>query len=122
MQRLRHGPEIRLDAGGERSRQPQRDGDALWRQPHDLTARRGGAEHAKSRRRVPSFLVVVQMHAAADARLGLKAGDEGSDECASVNLPGVRQREQRRQQSARTDAHPLSCSRRHSPAHATPCR
>ena len=91
-------PKFALMLAASEAASPSADGDALWRQPHDLTARRGGAEHAQSRRRVPAFLVMVRMHAAADARLGLKAGDEGSDECASVNLRKSAEREQRRQQ------------------------
>jgi len=69
--------------------------------PHQPAARRGGAEHAQGRGRVPALFVMVKIDAAGDPRLGLEAGDVGADEILSAAVEHLTEREQRRDQRRR---------------------
>ena len=71
------------------------------RQSQQMAARGGRAEHADRRRRMPALLVVMEVDAARDARLGLPARDIGGDERPPVHRARLRQREQRRQDRRR---------------------
>ena len=66
-----------------------------------MAARGGRAEHADRRRRVPALLVMMEVDAARDARLGLPARDIGGDERPPVHRARLRQSEQRRQDRRR---------------------
>ena len=101
MQRLRHGAEVGLDAGGERGRDRKRGCGLRPVEPHQVARRRGGAEHAEGRGRMPALVVVVKVDAERDLALGFEAGDIGRDEVAAAGAGLSREREQRRQDRRR---------------------
>src|SRR4051794_22475708 len=70
-------------------------------QAHQVAAGGGGAEHAQGRGRMPALFVMMEMHAAANPRLGLEAGDIGGDESSAVTVEGLGERKKRREDRRR---------------------
>ena len=89
MQRLGHGAEVSLEAGGEAGGERDRDGHPRCVQPHQATAGRGRAEHAERGRRVPALFVMVKIHRAAEAGFHLETRDIGIEEIPSAHRHAV---------------------------------
>jgi hypothetical protein len=101
VQGLRHGAEVRLDAGGERGGDGERGRRASCIEPQKVARRRRGAVHAESRGRVPALVVVVEIDAEPKLALGLEARDIGRDEGTPVDRPVVGERKKGRQNRCR---------------------
>ena len=82
--RLRHRAEVLLEPGGERRRDPERVPRRLGVEQEQTTGRRGAAERADRRRRVPAADVVIGVERAADGGVDLEAEHVRERERAAV--------------------------------------
>src|SRR5882762_7054716 len=77
MQRLRHSAEVRLDARGERRGERERHARPVRIQSHQARGRRGCAEGAERRGRMPALGVVVEVDGEGELGFDLESRDVG---------------------------------------------
>ena len=97
VQRLRHGAEVRLDARGERRGERERHAGLVRVQSHQSRRRRGCAEGAERRGRMPALGVVMEVDGERDLGFDLESRDVGEHEVATRYAKLVGERKERRQ-------------------------
>ena len=96
MERLGHGAERLLEAGGLRARDAEGMREPAGVEAEELPGRGRGAEVTEEAGHVPAPVGELPPDDASDARLHLEAGDEGGEDGGAARVPPLAQGERHR--------------------------